>query len=184
MEPGSHAALAGIRDSLLETYASNDAMNQLILTDLDPRAWRAAPPGKKGSGRTIAAIFAHLHNEASRSRAQKKRRAVPAHANGCPLGLTASPRGKILARQLGADMARRRDHVRLHVLARSPPSRPDPDAGSPTRLPFTRQNSWRLALGEALERIRPHHSPTLNGTSAPKVASLPSRPFAARGGSP
>src|SRR6266852_5670656 len=58
----SHAALAEIRDSLLETYASDDAMNQLILSDLDPQAWRAQPPGQKGSGRTIAAIFAHLHN--------------------------------------------------------------------------------------------------------------------------
>src|SRR5258708_380278 len=58
----SHAALAEIRDTLLETYASNDAMNQLILANLDPRAWRAQPPGEKGSGRTIAAIFAHLHN--------------------------------------------------------------------------------------------------------------------------
>jgi len=57
----SRAALAEIRDSLLETYASNDEMNQLILSDLDPRAWRAQPPGKTG-GRTIAAIFAHLHN--------------------------------------------------------------------------------------------------------------------------
>src|SRR5260370_15344834 len=58
----SHAALAEIRDSLLETYASNDAMNQLILSHLDPRAWRAQPPGEKASGRTIAGIFAHLHN--------------------------------------------------------------------------------------------------------------------------
>ena len=58
----SHVALAEIRDTLLETYASNDAMNQLILSHLDPRAWRAQPPGQKGNGRTIAAIFAHLHN--------------------------------------------------------------------------------------------------------------------------
>ena len=58
----SLAALAEIRDSLLETYASNDAMNQLILSNLDPGAWRAQPPGQKGGGRTIAAIFAHLHN--------------------------------------------------------------------------------------------------------------------------
>src|SRR5258707_7592806 len=58
----SHAALVEIRDSLLETYACNDAMNQLILSELDPRAWRAQPPGEKGGGRTIAAIFAHLHN--------------------------------------------------------------------------------------------------------------------------
>src|SRR6201984_890497 len=62
MAQQSHAALAEIRDSLLETYASNDAMNQLILSSLDPRAWRAQPPGEKGNGRTIAAIFAHLHN--------------------------------------------------------------------------------------------------------------------------
>jgi len=58
----SHATLAEIRDTLLETYASNDAMNQLILSNLDPRAWRAQPPGEKANGRTIAAIFAHLHN--------------------------------------------------------------------------------------------------------------------------
>jgi uncharacterized damage-inducible protein DinB len=58
----SHAALAEIRDSLLETYASNDAMNQIILSSLDRRAWRAQPPGKKGGGRMIAAIFSHLHN--------------------------------------------------------------------------------------------------------------------------
>src|SRR6202008_3183388 len=58
----SHAALAEIRDTLLETYAANDAMNQLIVSQLDPRAWLAQPPGEKGNGRTIAAIFAHLHN--------------------------------------------------------------------------------------------------------------------------
>src|ERR1700746_445870 len=58
----SYAALAEIRDALLETYASNNSMNQLILSELDPRAWRAQPPGHKGGGRTIAAIFAHLHN--------------------------------------------------------------------------------------------------------------------------
>ncbi len=47
---------------LLETYAANDAMNQLLLAHLDPRAWRAEPPGARGQGRTIGAIFAHLHN--------------------------------------------------------------------------------------------------------------------------
>jgi uncharacterized damage-inducible protein DinB len=55
-------SLSEIRDVLIETYATNDAMNQLILAHLDPRAWRAQPPGKKGSGRTIAAIFTHLHH--------------------------------------------------------------------------------------------------------------------------
>ena len=63
--PDSH--LVDAREVLVETYAINDAMNQLLLSHLDPQAWRAEPPGrdfKKGrrNGRTIAAIFAHLHN--------------------------------------------------------------------------------------------------------------------------
>lgn len=47
---------------LIETYSVNDAMNQILLKHLNPKAWRAKPLGKPGSGRTIAAIFAHLHN--------------------------------------------------------------------------------------------------------------------------
>jgi uncharacterized damage-inducible protein DinB len=59
----SPQSLQEIRDVLLETYAVNDAMNQLLLTHLDPRAWRAQPPSSKGrGGRTIAAIFVHMHN--------------------------------------------------------------------------------------------------------------------------
>jgi len=45
---------------MAEAFAVNDQMNQLVLEHLDPRAWRAKPPGDKG--RTIAAIFAHVHN--------------------------------------------------------------------------------------------------------------------------
>ena len=48
------------RQVLLETYAVNDRMNQVLLEHLDPGAWRAKPLGSKG--RTIAAIFAHVHN--------------------------------------------------------------------------------------------------------------------------
>jgi uncharacterized damage-inducible protein DinB len=67
MQQQSQEALVQIRDVLLETYAVNDAMNQLLLAHLDPRAWRAQPLGapsrkKPRGGRTIAAIFAHLHN--------------------------------------------------------------------------------------------------------------------------
>ena len=52
-----------IGDVLLEMYAVNDAMNQLLLRHLDPRAWRAQlPVVRAGSGRTLAAIFTHLHN--------------------------------------------------------------------------------------------------------------------------
>jgi uncharacterized damage-inducible protein DinB len=48
------------RQALLETFAVNDRINQLILEHLDPHAWRATPTGR--SARTIAAIFAHMHN--------------------------------------------------------------------------------------------------------------------------
>lgn len=67
MRKHSNEYLVQLRDVLLETYAVNDAMNQLLLAHLDPRAWRAQPPGaapgkKQRGGRTIGAIFAHLHN--------------------------------------------------------------------------------------------------------------------------
>jgi uncharacterized damage-inducible protein DinB len=45
---------------LVESYAVNERMNQIILEHLDPAAWRAKLPGSKG--RTIAAIVAHVHN--------------------------------------------------------------------------------------------------------------------------
>ena len=38
------------REVLLEIYAVNDAMNQLLLAHLDPRAWRALPPGQPRNG--------------------------------------------------------------------------------------------------------------------------------------
>lgn len=52
-----------LAESLLNCYAINDRMNQLIFTHLDRRAWRTAPPRESPrEGRTIAAIFAHVHN--------------------------------------------------------------------------------------------------------------------------
>ncbi len=54
--------LIEMRDVLLETYAVNDAMNQLLLEHLETKAWRAQLDGAGNDGRTIAAIFAHLHN--------------------------------------------------------------------------------------------------------------------------
>jgi uncharacterized damage-inducible protein DinB len=59
----ANSAAASGRDlcrAMAEAYAVNDRMNQIILEHLDPRAWQADPPGQKG--RTIAAIFAHVHN--------------------------------------------------------------------------------------------------------------------------
>jgi len=63
MTPRAKPSDSELREVLLETYAANDAMNQLLLAHLDPRAWRAAPAQEKSrEGRTLAAIFAHLHN--------------------------------------------------------------------------------------------------------------------------
>jgi uncharacterized damage-inducible protein DinB len=44
----------------VDPYSISDRMNQLVLEHLDRRAWRAAVPGERG--RTIAAIFSHVHN--------------------------------------------------------------------------------------------------------------------------
>ena len=40
-------------------FAANDRMNQLLLKQLHPSAWRARPPGNV---RSIEAIFTHMHN--------------------------------------------------------------------------------------------------------------------------
>ncbi len=40
-------------------FAANERMNQMLIENLDPAAWRAKPPGKS---RPIAAIFTHMHN--------------------------------------------------------------------------------------------------------------------------
>ena len=45
---------------ILQAYALNDRMNQLVLEHLDSRAWRAKNSSNKS--RTIADIFAHVHN--------------------------------------------------------------------------------------------------------------------------
>jgi len=56
----TQATSVDLAQALIETYAVNDRMNQLVLDHLNPRAWRAKLPGSKS--RTIAAIFSHVHN--------------------------------------------------------------------------------------------------------------------------
>ncbi len=46
--------------ALVESYAVNERMNQMVLERLDPAAWRAKLPGR--GARTIAAIFSHVHD--------------------------------------------------------------------------------------------------------------------------
>ena len=45
---------------LVESYAVNERMNQIVLEGLDPAAWRVHLAGSKG--RTIVAIVTHMHN--------------------------------------------------------------------------------------------------------------------------
>ncbi len=51
-----HTQLGG---TAVQMFAVNDRINQILIEQLDPGAWRAKPPGKV---RTIAAIFTHMHN--------------------------------------------------------------------------------------------------------------------------
>jgi len=58
MRPGKPIDL---KKAILHTYAINEAANQVLLQHIPLPAWRAALP--EGSGKkTIATIFAHLHN--------------------------------------------------------------------------------------------------------------------------
>jgi uncharacterized damage-inducible protein DinB len=54
------AADDDVSQVLVESYAVNERMNQVLLDYLDPAAWRARLPG--GKGRTIADIVSHVHN--------------------------------------------------------------------------------------------------------------------------
>src|SRR6267143_984965 len=110
-----------------------------------------------------------LHHKAGCCRAQEKRRAVPAHVVGCSLGRSESPSFKVLSRQLDANVARRRDHVCLHVFARGASSRSDFAAVPPARLPRPLPHPRHLAMGETLETSRPYHAPALSGTRPPAL---------------
>jgi hypothetical protein len=168
---------SGIRDSLLAIYAINDAMNQVILAGLDARAWRAKPPARRtGEGRTIAAIFAHLHNcrlmwlrhsaphlkrpapldhEASRFGAHEERGLLPSHARGSAGRFTEAAHSEIFAWRMDAGMESHRDDVCLHVCARGSPSRTDHHACASAWLPSSRCFRFgRVVVGQAVEASR------------------------------
>jgi uncharacterized damage-inducible protein DinB len=55
-QQNAHAPLGR---AAVQIFAVNDRLNQMLIEHLDPTVWRANPPGKV---RSIAAIFAHVHN--------------------------------------------------------------------------------------------------------------------------
>jgi uncharacterized damage-inducible protein DinB len=52
--------LGKIRAALLNAFNTNNRINQYLIDNLPPAAWKAKPAD--GKGRTIAAIVAHMHN--------------------------------------------------------------------------------------------------------------------------
>src|SRR5437879_12503973 len=103
------AAPLEFSQALLEMYTVNDRINQILLAHLDPHAWRAKPPG--GRGRTIAAIFAHMHN----IRRKWLRLSAPHLKLPAPLDRTRCTQKQ--ARAALAESAARCSQVLAHALA-------------------------------------------------------------------
>jgi uncharacterized damage-inducible protein DinB len=59
VEAGGNRFDAPLGGSAVRMFALNDRLNQMLIDELDPAAWKAKPPGNV---RTIAAIFTHMHN--------------------------------------------------------------------------------------------------------------------------
>ena len=60
-QPKVHSQLGR---AAVQIFDANERMNQVLIEHLDPAAWTAKPPTAepRGKGRTIAAIFTHMHN--------------------------------------------------------------------------------------------------------------------------
>ena len=113
------------RESLLATFAVNDRINQLLIERLSPHAWRAPPAPR---ARTIAAIFAHMHN------IHQLRR------DDCGIVQPRlGSRPAIPPRRLGQTLPWRRRHGRLHAGPRSTPSWSDLHACSSNGIPFANE---------------------------------------------
>ena len=52
---------ADCRQALLEIFTVNDRINQFILENLDPRAWKAKPPGRNPRNSTAPAAGRSRH---------------------------------------------------------------------------------------------------------------------------
>src|SRR5712692_2344045 len=61
--------------ALVVAWKTSARVTEYLLDHLEATLWRAEPPGEKG--RTIAAIFAHLHNVRHMLLVQAKARGIP-----------------------------------------------------------------------------------------------------------
>ncbi len=81
--------------AILDVWATNDRLNQMLITSIDEGAWRASPPGRMR--RTPASLFAHIHNSRLMWLKQVARhKKLPAKLDGA----------KCSRRQAGATLAR------------------------------------------------------------------------------
>jgi uncharacterized damage-inducible protein DinB len=55
----THTDETRLGGATVRIFAANERINQMLIENLAPAAWRATPPGKT---KTIAAIFTHIHN--------------------------------------------------------------------------------------------------------------------------
>jgi uncharacterized damage-inducible protein DinB len=58
--PAVKSSTIDFKKSILETFATNEKANQLLLNNIEEAAWQAPPPS--GKGRSIADIAAHIHH--------------------------------------------------------------------------------------------------------------------------
>ena len=58
--PAVKSSTIDFKKSILETFATNEKANQLLLSNIEEAAWQAAPPS--GKGRSIADIAVHIHH--------------------------------------------------------------------------------------------------------------------------
>jgi uncharacterized damage-inducible protein DinB len=117
--------------SAVRIFAANDRLNQILIEHLDPAIWKAQPPGKV---RTIAAIFAHMHNVRTKwirlttphlgvPRQLSRAHCTPRQA-GAALAKSAAQCEAMLAETLGGEGGRTRE-FRRDAWARPWPAGPE-----------------------------------------------------------
>ncbi len=164
--------------ALVECFAVNERMNQIVLDNLDPAAWKARLPGTRS--RTIAAVFTHVHNvrrkwirlSAPASRTTGGPRPLEVYAGRgarcarakrrplCPDDLRSSCRKiesgrRLCARWVGKTMDAGRGDGGLHGHARGAPSGAGLHARPSARVSLGRRRRQRdVGLGKVMEGVR------------------------------
>jgi uncharacterized damage-inducible protein DinB len=76
--PEKEAALSPA-DAVMRSFAIHNRIHLYLLDALSPEVWNAPPPG--GKGRTIAALFSHIHKVRLMWMQAARLKAIPAEIN-------------------------------------------------------------------------------------------------------